>query len=245
MNARRSLSRNRAGFTLIEMLVVVIIILLLSMILLRTAAFFGDQAKRKECVHDLEQLQNALNEYYVEYGKYPPVDFLTYEYECSASNYQTKAFKDWLAMHNDPEKDIGEFFPDTKEHEVWPKNTIHPDWSLGYKYGLVAYLWHRDMGTQTHWYDKDSDNDAAAKNKWVGPFLSEVGLSGGNVSYTSSPSMGINTIWTNCTQTISDPWGNEYRYVSRPPYVRYRLWSVGPDGSSGTKDDVTYQSWNE
>ncbi len=38
-----------------------------------------------------------------------------------------------------------------------------------------------------------------------------------------------------------DPWGREYRY--RNPGIhnprRFDLWSVGPDGDSGTGDDVT------
>ena len=36
----------------------------------------------------------------------------------------------------------------------------------------------------------------------------------------------------------SDPWGNEYQYACVEPYAYYRLWSTGPDGISGTPDDV-------
>ena len=40
-----------------------------------------------------------------------------------------------------------------------------------------------------------------------------------------------------------DPWGNPYQYASpgRNGYGSYDLWSVGPDNSSGTEDDIC--SW--
>lgn len=38
--------------------------------------------------------------------------------------------------------------------------------------------------------------------------------------------------------TVKDGWGNEIRYQSNPPHDTYKLWSVGPDGASGTRDDI-------
>ncbi|MCL4202893.1 MAG: type II secretion system major pseudopilin GspG [Pirellulaceae bacterium] len=35
----------------------------------------------------------------------------------------------------------------------------------------------------------------------------------------------------------TDPWGNNYQYELLGP-EQYRIWSMGPDGVSGTEDDV-------
>lgn len=43
---------------------------------------------------------------------------------------------------------------------------------------------------------------------------------------------------TNIQATIVDAWDRSIRYSSRPPYETYRLWSVGPDGRNGTRDDI-------
>ena len=38
---------------------------------------------------------------------------------------------------------------------------------------------------------------------------------------------------------ITDPWGREYQYTNIPNgYIAARIWSVGPDGSSGSPDDL-------
>jgi prepilin-type N-terminal cleavage/methylation domain-containing protein len=244
IGCRRPYCVSRGGFTLIEMLVVIIVILLLSMILLRSIAHFGEEGRRKKAVADLEQLQNALNEYFTEYGNYPPVNTMGYEWE-SVTN-QPAALKTWLAARNNPDAP-DEFFPDTNMRSSdWPKST-HPDWSLGYRYGLVSYLWPRDRGGQVHWYDEDSARDKAAKGKWAS-FLAEVGVSGGYATHTGTASMAMGVIWSNNCATVCDPWGNEFQYRCPPPYVRYRLWSMGPDGSSApgfTKDDVALQTWDE
>jgi prepilin-type N-terminal cleavage/methylation domain-containing protein len=52
--------------------------------------------------------------------------------------------------------------------------------------------------------------------------------------------------WTNVTWSCADPWGREYRYVPRRPDLQsYSTWSVGPDGQSGTGDDVSFDSFTE
>lgn len=43
---------------------------------------------------------------------------------------------------------------------------------------------------------------------------------------------------TNRNYTIRDAWYQELRYESRPPYDTFKIWSVGPDGQSGTDDDI-------
>ena len=44
--------------------------------------------------------------------------------------------------------------------------------------------------------------------------------------------------YTNKYITIEDAWGRELRYQSYPPYKFFKVWSVGPDGPSGTTDDI-------
>lgn len=42
-----------------------------------------------------------------------------------------------------------------------------------------------------------------------------------------------------------DPWGNEYKYrfPGQKNKYDYDLWSIGPDGSDGTEDDIG--NWNK
>jgi hypothetical protein len=108
----------------------------------------------------------------------------------------------------------------------------------------VAFLWKRDRG-QTHWYDNDLERDVRAKTKWATYLDGEdgVGLSGGSAVH----SMKIDAVYvyTNDTQSISDPWGREYHYISVPPYQSYKLWSDGPDGGNPADDinaDVSFRS---
>lgn len=57
--------------------------------------------------------------------------------------------------------------------------------------------------------------DLADPKKWQGPYLDKV-------------------------QLPVDPWNNAYRYESKGKGV-FRVWSCGPDGISGTKDDISTQ----
>lgn len=45
-------------------------------------------------------------------------------------------------------------------------------------------------------------------------------------------------------QIENDPWGNPYNYTPATDARKsnYEVWSSGPDGSSGTEDDVTLQT---
>ncbi len=48
--------------------------------------------------------------------------------------------------------------------------------------------------------------------------------------------------WTQKTEASSliDPWGNQYQYANpgRKNVTGYDIWTVGPDGQSGTEDDL-------
>lgn len=70
----------RAGFTLVEMLVVVAIIGILAALTLRVTGYVNRQVGSKRTVQKLEQLRNALAEYYSTYGMYPPVSGVSREF---------------------------------------------------------------------------------------------------------------------------------------------------------------------
>lgn len=52
------------------------------------------------------------------------------------------------------------------------------------------------------------------------------------------PFGGPKDMVTNACRTLIDAWKHELHYVSMPPYESYKLWSNGPDGVSGTSDDI-------
>lgn len=220
------------SFTLIEMLVTVLVIFIMLGIIFRLMPMISRAAAKGKCVYELQQIRNALNEYYAEYGSYPPVDFMEYEFE-SATN-QTPFFRDiFLPAHNTPGD--AKFFGDI---QIRKGATAPNDWYLGYRYGLVSYIYPRKQGWQPHWYDEDTARDTAAKTKW-NHFIKDIGPDGGGLKGHPSPSaVGAMAPYSNSVATLNDPWGASYKYTCKPPYVRFKLWSVGPDGTDGTSDDI-------
>jgi prepilin-type N-terminal cleavage/methylation domain-containing protein len=65
--------RRRGGFTLIEMLVVVFIMALLMGLLVRNMRNSDERAKRAATENTIEKVKAAIEEFYAEYGQYPPV----------------------------------------------------------------------------------------------------------------------------------------------------------------------------
>lgn len=66
-----------------------------------------------------------------------------------------------------------------------------------------------------------------------------------NYGIVSRDPTGIRTVpgnknleYRNMNLTIRDGWDRDLHYESRPPYDSYKLWSTGPDGQSGTTDDM-------
>ncbi len=246
--------RNRGtwrGFTLIEMMVVILVIMILSGILFRVTKLMQDKMARSRCVYELEQIQNALNEFYAEYGSYPPVNFVEYEYEAQSTNTQSVyMMRVFLPAHNNPE-DPATFFPDLRRPSgTWPWSS-HADWALGYRYGLISFLYPRDqgqsyaLGTRGCWYDMDTPRDVVAKASWA-HYIDAIGPDGAG-GRRHDPPAGMESIqpYTNYVASLHDPWGGTYRYQCTPPFIRYRLWSAGPDGDDGTGDDVHHGRFSE
>lgn len=198
-------SRRRAaasGFTLIELMMVILVILLLSGLLFRLGTIIKDRSERAKATADLANIEHALNEYFAEYGIYPPVISTAYEYE-----------------------DVSLQPPSMQD-----PNFMQP---VGYRYGLVSHLYRRRGGGMANpnenrpdW-DPDTARDLAAKDRWA-HYLADVNLSRTIESNNIGSAEGIQ-IYSNKISTITDPWGSEYKYESRPPYLSYRIWSINLD----------------
>ena len=267
-------SKVRRGFTLIELLVVIAIILILSGIVLRATALVLRHMAQAKAVADLEHIQNALNEFYAEYGSYPPCSDVTYQYEGDLTHAQHN-FAVFLqnAQYNSTNMNqLSQFFADAaRTYPGGVTNTGFGGQTLYYNYGLVAYLWRRARGyrlpdlypancfdytnavrsQQSHTYEGDTARDLLAKDRWAHFLIGPDGdprSSRAPVRVSSRDSdlhvanIGSRVPYTNVVDTILDPWRSDYRYISQPPYQGYKLWSVGPDGVSGSSDDVNADS---
>ncbi len=198
VSGRRTAS---AGFTLIELMMVILVILLLSGMLLKISAIIRDRSERAKTTADLENIQHALNEYYAEYGRYPPVQDTEYVYE--DANLQPPSMRDSKA-------------PITADQ-------------IGYKYGLYAHLYNRKVAgaDQKRPYNKDTARDEAAKARWA-HYLADV-ATGGSPSVETNKFGGDFQTYSNGTKTIKDAWGGGYKYESHAPYQTYKLWSSNLD----------------
>jgi prepilin-type N-terminal cleavage/methylation domain-containing protein len=226
----------RSGFTLIELLVVVIIIVILSGMLFKISGMVSQKAARAKAIADIENIQNALNEYYSEYGMFPPTSDNRYVFENSTN--QTGALRTYLADHNDPGAGADNFVADRGGRPT-PYNSSIGD--ISYEYGLVSYLWGRGMGDQPHWYDEDTERDAEAKRRWA-HYLENVNLWGGYISLTFRLQESEQP-YSNSVVSVKDPWEHDYNYSSVSPHQTYELWSGGPTGSSA--DDIRRGEYNE
>lgn len=227
MNSKLSRMRRweniSSSFTLVEMLVVITIIGILAGIIFRLMQYAQRQASKARTIAILEKVAHALNEYNAEYGRFPPVNYVAYEYE-NVSN-QTP----WL-------------------RDVYLEDTNNYDTKIRlFDYGLVAWLVERKRGRIRHtkleqWVD-DTERDKNAKRRWS-IFLDGVISSAGTRGYNAKWETGIDSPYSNDVATINDGYGNEIRYVSTPPYLSYRLWSIGADGVNETADDIHYATWD-
>ncbi len=169
MKRDKSVYDKRRGFTLIEMLIVIVIILILSGMVLKIMTLVSRKTGITGCMHDLLQIENALAEYYSEYGQYPPgvgdaQENVEYEYENSGRqpewfrevfltdnrytnivNLTTTYFPDMQVYKEDPIPPYLKGIPESHQNEQNSKFSFGtPKWGLGYRYGLVSHLWPRE-----------------------------------------------------------------------------------------------------
>jgi prepilin-type N-terminal cleavage/methylation domain-containing protein len=191
----------RAGFTLIELMMVVLVILMLSGLLFKLGSIIKDRSERAKTMADLANIEHALNEYFAEYGTYPPTQDTAYKYEDTSLQPPSMLdpnFTNFVAYSYGL---VAYLYKrgDLTQHP----NSRNPDWN------------------------PDTDRDEAAKDRWA-HYLADVSRSSSD-SPQSNVVGGITHVYTNKSTTIKDAWGGEYKYESRPPYLSYRLWSSNLD----------------
>jgi prepilin-type N-terminal cleavage/methylation domain-containing protein len=212
--------KRREAFTLIELLIVIVVIGVLAGMSFKLVRLAARKADKAATTTKLEKVSDALNEFSAEFGIYPPVNFVSYEFETTNKQHAVATIK------------------------MWENPGIGPLFNMG----LVAYLEKRDNGVY-HTNDPDWIPDTArgllAKARWS-VFLEGV-ISGGDGVGHALNIAGVEsgTRYTNDVRTIFDSWGNELKYECDPPQLTYRLWSVGPDGTDNTADDMHREKWDD
>ncbi len=228
--------RRRNGFTLVEMLVVVLIIAVLIGLTVKILGGAGRQAAKAHTVAKIERVKHAVEEFYSEYGQYPPVTVssngtqrFAYEYPWIEGNFGrvsgyftpqsgTSAGSGdplfdfglmgyLLPRHNDFVSDVYTNYPDVFRNQQW-----------------VTY---------NNQADADIQRDLDAMTRWR-PFLEGPPDSILYVHWTEHTTGGIP--YTNVFTSVNDGWDRELHYESKPPYQTYKLWSLGPDEGNPADD---------
>jgi len=250
----QNMKRN-AGFTLVEMLVVIVIILVLMGVVFKMTRPSASKQAEAETVAKLERLKAVLEEFYAEYGQYPPVPYY--------KNVGNRL--DDAAPRDAPVQPLGYEYPwkDGMRSDMTGK-FADQTWDTApiYTFGLMSFLLPRyadragnawntllDNDQWGNYNDQKEDlgRDKRACARWW-PFLEPI------VSSDNSVCLIGNDAYTNITATVFDGWGlylriNEFVYVSPPPHQSYLLFSKGPDhkydykdpgnrGSSYNKDNI-------
>jgi prepilin-type N-terminal cleavage/methylation domain-containing protein len=201
-------------------------------------------------------------------GTGDPAKNTQYEYECAPSQtpWFRDTWLPQHSHTNLPAQFFPDIIPPagTKSSPYDRIPQQHNKWGLACHYGLIAHLWPREnplhldlsdipgaaelgldpnMPMQQHWYDADTDRDLAAKTRWA-PMLEGIPFNrNGAIPFSAerrSPTeQGVPSAqWLNSLARLLDPWARDYRYICRPPYLGYELWSAGPDGVDGNADDI-------
>jgi prepilin-type N-terminal cleavage/methylation domain-containing protein len=235
MRPHMGIVASKRGFTLIEMLAVIAIIAILAGMIFKLFGYATRQSLKAQTISKLEKVAHALNEYRAEYGTYPPVG------ATNASGSQAVAYE----------------YENSGFQAPWLKNNYFPKpgaWDpkeppLLFNMGLLAYLFPRgpkalvqDWGliphTNNYQWVGDTARDLDAKARWAS-FLDGV------VHMDTVKHLCMGYEYWNDIATVWDGWDHDIYYECRAPYMKYRLWSAGPDGGSGTKDDIHRDSWDD
>ena len=242
---------SRRGFTLVEMLLVVFIIGMLSGMvfgLVHAALRRSEIAKTRR---KLELLADGIEVFRSTYGTYPPVRYLGseqpfyYEYPDSGQwgglggkyGPPTAVAK---AVFNEGDSQLAFTFglmsflvPRFKGHA---DNKICVDVFIGTKGNNSNFKRVNDGSKPSAWYsyntsytDIQKDLDTSTR---IAPFVN------GILHWTHHKHTMSGQPYSNTVITVLDAWDHHICYESKPPHDRYRLWSIGPDGKNGTKDDI-------
>lgn len=250
----------RRAFTLIEMLVVVVIISILAGIVFKLVGAGGASSDKATARRQVEQLANAIEEYRAEYGKYPPVaknasgnQPVAYEYPLRPEYWTrggTAGAKSLAAsLHNVKRTEATVFsfgLMSYLETRVKGRAETAPEvlFSKNDSFAVEEHHWRsentyrsRDTGSTSDGYIKtcpvkDSGRDVRTAKR-IEPYIKDIRSEGHLV-----PREYSGNYYTNQVSTVYDPWWHQLNYKSDPPYDSYKIWSNGPDGKSGTADDI-------
>ena len=234
----------KQGFTLIEVLLVVVVMLLLAGFLFRIARLVADRANQAKARADLQMLANALEEFYGEYGNYPPVRWgdpsWTNAPVVSGGHGMRRRSMMYQFVPEQPHPDWPELVHTQPMLAVYSAGNVDGR-DVGYHYGLMSYLLLRNRSGYNQEYInyvRDSRRDEIAKLRWQ-HYLADIDMGGGeHTMYHYSTGQRV---WQRHVTAV-DPWDRSYGYEAYPPFLSYRLWSAGPDGQDNTADDIEVSS---
>ena len=227
----------RGGFTLVEMLVVVIIIGILAGIVLGLFKISGQWTAREITNEHLGKVRAAIEEFYATYGTYPPVPSssdpdVSYEYP-SPSLANSGAYAD--IMGNNRSSDISPLFTFGLMSFLVPRFAAANKATANYPTWGDTSQWKTQNASSTG----DNPNDVTAAQRF-NTYIGDIIKNGDPKPEKGSAGVsGVAYTYTNSITTVYDGWNRSLCYTSAPPYKSYRLWSKGPDGLSGTADDIS------
>jgi prepilin-type N-terminal cleavage/methylation domain-containing protein len=244
----RPLRRRRGGFTLIEMLVVVLIMALLMGLLVRHMRNADDRANRAATENTIEKVKAAIEEFFAEYGQYPPVPF----YKEAGDVRRQPIYFEFPMQYTTPPYPP-EMVPLSGTQYIGAEDLnplSDPDLTQRlFTLGLVSFLVPRygtvidkspwfaanpsgfsDPNEQWMFHTPSADDqprDLAAIARWA-PFLEGVIQPAPEADMTHFNAL-LGRTWINQGLTIKDAWGAPLRYESVPPHQSYKLWSDNPN----------------
>ena len=262
---RQDLNRERArvrrgGFTLMEMLVVVIVISILAGITFKLFKVNAHWKAKEVTIQNLGKVRAAIEEYYAQYGTYPPVTGTNgseqaFYYECPPA-MQFSPVNNYIYLDYDKATAI---------------TGSHNSGDGLFRFGLLSFLVDRtanypgSLSAQSNQGVFDPGAPSVYQNLWA----DSVGLPSTNIGTWASANSGTthtstelafihrcalylngivvhgskaygtfkglpqgqeNYDYVNNKWTVLDGWGRELHYRSDPPYRSYRIWSDGPNG---------------
>lgn len=243
-DVQKRIRSRKTSFSLVEMLVVIAVIGILIGFVFKMMQYIERRQRIAQCLEKLERLGCVLEEYKSCYGEYPPVK------------------PGVCAIHGDRMCYVYEF-PGGQNDYIRQDYLKKNDRDL-WRYGLVAYIAARSghhgipgfehtsyvtadgVGHPNSSYIADTSRDVDEKQRWTRFLFEPDDIIGYNNAFCfTNPGSYTHVVgmwYTSLYATICDPWGGIINYESTPPYLSYKLWSNGGEGSGPLHRD---HMWDE